>query len=194
MIVLTSQFDNLFKKEYIATKVQPHEVVQFNSPILLKKSSPFKPFSDQKNQRAKPKDLLKELIQKTRSLLLSVSSILIFDLVPDKIIIDENKVTIIHNDWFGVQNIHSVLIENISYVEVNTNLLSASIEIIDSTNPRDPIHLQIFNLPKKQAARVRKLIQGLVQAKRSGLDFSKFTPRELDYFMEQLGEASGENE
>lgn len=138
-------------------------------------------------------DRLQSLIEKSQATLLIIKSILVFDFVPDKLVVDENKVTIIHKDFWGIRSIHSILIENISYVEVVTGVLSATLHLTDSTNSREPIHLSISNLPRDKAVRARKLIQGLVQARKTNIDFSTFTPRELEYYLEQLGEVGGED-
>lgn len=136
---------------------------------------------------------LNSLVIKTQNTLLIVRSIRIFDFFPDKLIIDENKVSFIYKDAFGVKSIHSVLIENITYVEAHTSLITGTLVVVDSSNYRHPIELKINNLRKDAAIRARKLIQGLVHAKVSKADLSQLSPYDLENSLEELGRVAGED-
>lgn len=139
-----------------------------------------------------PQDL-NSLVNKTHNTLLTVRSMRIFDFFPDRLIIDENKVSFIYKDGFGVRSIHSVLIENITYVEAHTSLLTGSLVVTDSSNYRHPIELRIDNLRRGAAIRARKLIQGLVHAKTLKLDLSQLCPFDLENSLEELGQVKGED-
>lgn len=136
---------------------------------------------------------LNSLVNKTHNTLLTIRSIRIFDFFPDKLIIDENKVSFIYKDAFGVKSIHSVLIENITYVEAHTSLITGCLVVVDSSNYRHPIELKIENLRKEAAIRARKLIQGLVHAKTLQLDLTELTAFELEQRLEELGMVTGED-
>lgn len=147
---------------------------------------------DSQEKLTEPQNI-NSLVDKTHNALLTVRSIRIFDFFPDKLIIDENKVSFIYKDAFGVKSIHSVLIENITYVEAHTSLLTGALVVMDSSNYRHPIELRINNLRKEAAIRARKLIQGLVNAKISRVDFSELSPFELEDNLEELGRVTGED-
>lgn len=136
---------------------------------------------------------LDSLVNKTHNPLLTVRSMRIFDFFPDKLIIDENKVSFIYKDAFGVKSIHSVLIENITYVEAHTSLFTGCLVVADSSNYRHPIELKIENLRRGAAIRARKLIQGLVHAKTLKIDCSQFNPFDLENNLEELGRVTGED-
>jgi len=136
---------------------------------------------------------INSLVNKTHNTLLVVRSIRFFDFFPDKLIIDENKVSFIYKDAFGVKSIHSVLIENITYVEAHTSLMTGTLVVVDSSNYRHPIELKINNLRKESAIRARKLIQGLVHAKNSKTDLSEFSAYDLENNLEELGRVAGED-
>lgn len=136
---------------------------------------------------------LQSLSGKSKIPLLTVKSIFWFDFFPDKVIIDQHKVSFIYKDAFGIRSIHSVLIENITYVEASTGLLTGKLMVTDSTNYRVPIDLVLTNLRRLDAIRARKLIQGLMQAKRGGIDLSKFELFELELELENLGQVIGED-
>lgn len=133
------------------------------------------------------------LADKSCITLLTVRSIRWLDLFPDKLIIDENKVSFIYKDAFRVRSIHSVLIENITYVEAHTSFLKGCLVVTDSSNYRHPIELKLDNLRKDAAIRARKLIQGLIYAKTLKMDFGELNPFDLEKNLEKLGRVLGED-
>lgn len=116
---------------------------------------------------------LARLVKKSGNTLLAVSSVFPFDIFPDVITIDENKVNVIHrNSWFS-ENVHSALIEDISEVTVEKNFFLATLKISDSNNVRFPMELVIRKLRVKDALLARKLIEGLILVHRQRIDLSK---------------------
>lgn len=102
--------------------------------------------------------------------------------------IDENKITLVCHE-LGHENIHSVFIENITYVTVDTAIIHATLNITDSTSERFPKVLSIHHLKKTGAAKAMCLIEGLLAAKKSGINFAIFEPEELVDKLIQLGKA-----
>lgn len=149
--------------------------------------------SQEEQEKQEESKNLNTLVDKTHNTLLTIRSMRIFDFFPDKLIIDENKVSFIYKYAFGVRSIHSVLIENITYVEAHTSLVTGCLVVMDSSNYRHPIELKIENLRKDAAIRARKLIQGLVHAKTLKMDFSQFNPHDLEDNLEELGRVKGED-
>lgn len=136
---------------------------------------------------------LQKLADQSQKVLLTISSIFPYDLIPDTLTIDENKVNFIRKEIFGAENIHSVLIEDITNITVNTGPFMASLEIIDSSNVRFPITYSIKHLKINKANLARRLIQGLITAKRSGVDLSSCNEKDLLKTLETLGHARGES-
>ena len=131
---------------------------------------------------------LDKLISQSEHLLLKVSSMKLLDLCPDILTVDENKVNIFHNDFFGTGDVHNILIENITSVTTNSVPLSSSLEIVDSTNQLRPVTYQIGNLKNSDAHRARRLILGLIVAKKESLNLSEFKDLTvLEQKLEQLG-------
>ena len=140
-----------------------------------------------------PLSRLRQLASKSQNVLLTLTSIYPLDLFPDTITIDENKINIIKKDLFRAENIHSILIEDITNVTVSTGLFTATLEIVDSMNVRFPITYTIRHLKIKKALLARRLIQGLIACKREGVDLSSFDNKEILESLEDLGYAKGEN-
>ena len=135
---------------------------------------------------------LQKLAGKSENVLLKIRSIFPFDLIPDTVTVDENKVNIIKKYWLGAENVHSILIEDITSVTVNTGPFMASLDIIDSTNIRYPITYRIRNLNIRNALIARSLIQGLIAAKREGVDLSFCENKDVLECLEILGQVKGE--
>ena len=125
--------------------------------------------------------------------LLKISAIFPFDFFPDSVTIDSDKVNVICRNLFGMQDISSVLVENISHVDVSTGVFTCTLHIIDSSNYRNPIDIVAHNLRHSDALRARKLIQGLITARKHNLNLPD--PGSPDYLREceKLGEESSEN-
>ncbi len=136
---------------------------------------------------------LQQLVSQSQKVLLTIKSIYPLDWFPDTLTIDENKVNIIRKELFGMENIHSILIEDITNVTVGKGFFTATLEIVDSTNFRFPETYKVKHLEVKKALLARRLIQGLIAAKRQGVDMSELTPEDIVDQLEDLGRARGEN-
>lgn len=115
-------------------------------------------------------DKLSDLLKRSQNILLRISSVFPFDLFPDKLIIDETKVSIIHWDFIGTEHIHSIFIEDITDVTLDTTLFFATLRITESNNPRFPRKFAIKYLKKSEALCARRIIQGMLSAERKGID------------------------
>jgi len=132
--------------------------------------------------------VLDKLICQSERLLLKISSMRFLDLCPDELTVDENKINIFHNDFFGTGDAHNILIENITSVTTTSVPLSSSLEIVDSTNQRVPVTYQMHNLKTAEAHQARRLILGLMVAKKKGVDLREFEDLEgLKQQLEKLG-------
>ncbi|OGY11205.1 MAG: hypothetical protein A3H88_00335 [Candidatus Blackburnbacteria bacterium RIFCSPLOWO2_02_FULL_44_9] len=130
-----------------------------------------------------------DLASSSHRIIYKTRSIFPFDLFPDELTIDENKINCIHHYFFRSEEVHSALIEDVTDVVVTTNILTASLTITNSANQRFPIQLTIHNLPPHEALRARRVVQGLIAAKRVGIDLTSYAPKNLEVLAEKLGEA-----
>lgn len=134
---------------------------------------------------------LLDLVEESKNVLLSIATVFPFDLFTDTITIDENKVNIIQRNFFGVYNFHSIFINDITDISLQTNLLFATLTIIDSSNFRFPIVIVIRPLYKKDAIRARRLIQGLIAAKQERINLGHLSKSEVFREANQAGEIRG---
>lgn len=133
-----------------------------------------------------------QLIKKSQTVLLHVSNVFPFDICPDSIVIDENKVSIIHKEILGIEHVHSILFEDISDISVYTGIIFATLCVTDSNNPRFPKVFSLTFLKKKDALQARRIIQGMLEIRREGILLNQESTKKTTRQLEQLGEAQGE--
>lgn len=104
--------------------------------------------------------------QKSNKTIFTISSVFPFDLFPDTLTIQENKVKIIFHHFPLSYQIHAVLLRDITDVVVDTHLFLSTLTMIDSSNYRFPIELTIRNLQIDDALQARDIIQDMVAAQR----------------------------
>ncbi len=114
-------------------------------------------FSKQKNV-----EVINKLIQRTNRVLIKVSSVFPFDFFPNDITVDENKVNVILRQFFFSKRVHSVVLDDITDVFVETGPLFATVKFIDKNFVENEIAVGF--LKKAEAFRVRRIVQGLMLA------------------------------
>lgn len=125
-----------------------------------------------------------KLLNQTENILFKASTLFPFDLFPDEISIDGHKVNVVIHEFFLSNDIHSISIEMIRDIQVDTGPFLASLTIIPDGYPAHPIIVN--NLKKKDAIKAQKIIQGLMLIKRQRMNTSNLTPSDsID--LERLG-------
>ena len=130
---------------------------------------------------------LDDLVTKSRRILYRTKTVFPFDLFPDEIIIDENKVDIIVKPFFYTENVFPVLLKNIHGVTINSSVFfaSLSLEVIGMEN--DPGEIRF--LWNNDAYRIKRIITGLTTAIKEGIDLSKVPAEELLTKVEEIGKS-----
>ncbi len=121
-----------------------------------------------------------------RDVYFSARSVFPFDLFPDEIIIDENKVDLIYATFLIGREVFSVPIKNINSVSSASDGIFASITIEVIGFHKDPAPIRF--LWPADAAKARRIINGLVCSNR--LEPTASVPKsERVKNVEQIGEA-----
>jgi hypothetical protein len=125
--------------------------------------------------------------------LIEVTTVFPFDFFPDTIRIDENKIDIIYRNFYFVKHIVPILVEDIATVILSSGVFFASIHVqLNKPRPpeRDPFLSQPMNyFWKRDAIKVRRIILGLVVAKKEKIDLAKIPTVELIPKIEEIGKA-----
>lgn len=132
---------------------------------------------------------LDSLVRGCRRMLLRISAFFPFDLFPDVVIVDECKVSIIFRQFFFSEDVHSVSIDMIRDVNVETGPFFASLKIVPDGYPGQSLIVRY--LKKKDANLARSVIQGLMVVKRNKIDLGRIDAPDLVEKLEVLGKTHG---
>lgn len=114
------------------------------------------------------------------------------DPFPDEIIIDSHKISVIHNIFFASARVHSILITDVSDVFIDTGIFFAKLSIVDRWFAENTVRVEY--LSKDDAMKIRRIVQGLVVAKKHGVDVPKLKDEisedEIIEKVEKLGQTS----
>ncbi|HJZ23180.1 hypothetical protein A3H80_02945 [Candidatus Roizmanbacteria bacterium RIFCSPLOWO2_02_FULL_37_19] len=119
---------------------------------------------------------IKDMVHNSNTILTSVSSVFPFDLFPKTINVEATRITIITRQLFSSQ-VHSIDIEDISSVFIETSILFAAISLISKTY--DQKKFVVNNLWKNEAILIRRVIEGLRMFKKNGINITSFSKIEL---------------
>jgi hypothetical protein len=145
---------------------------------------------DRQKEEVKSEEKFDSVHDTSNKVLFECESVFPFQLVPDQLTIDLHKVNIITKTFPFIKNIHSIYIDDISEVEVTSNIIFGSITIKDrffAHQSNTVSHLKISD-----AMRSRRIIQGLIVAVREKIDLSKVHETELIAKLDDLGKAVGQ--
>lgn len=108
-----------------------------------------------------------------------------FDLFPDVITVDRNKITISQNFFFFTRSVQSIVITDLLTIIVDETLLFARLQIVDRLFHQDPI--EVNTLLKSDARKLRWILEGLIIGKKEKIDFTKISNEELLPKLQRIG-------
>lgn len=130
---------------------------------------------------------LDSLVEHASAPLFTLSSVWPFDLFPNKIIIGENKVDFIYNDFFWTKHTFSALVKNINNVQISVGPFFASLTLEMIGYEANPGSVKF--LPVREAARARRIIMGLAACAKEEVDLADLRHDEVLSKVEQIGMA-----
>ncbi len=128
---------------------------------------------------------LGDLVEKDSQALFICKTVFPFDLFPDTVTIDRNKITFSRHFFFYQRSIQSIIVTDLLTIVVEETLLFATLKIVDRLFHQETI--EIDNLRKSDARRIRWLLEGLIIGKKEDIDFTKIPNEELIPKLEQIG-------
>ncbi len=142
---------------------------------------------DNVKEEQKQTDKFEEMVRNSQAPIYRLKSVFPFEFWPTEVNMDLNKVTIVYTSMWVNHHIHSVFIKDISDVFVETSLFFASLVIVDIGFIENEIRIKY--LKKDEAMQARRIIQGLVVARKQDVDLTKLENVErLVEKLESLGQ------
>lgn len=151
--------------------------------------SPIKLSSHDKAK--KEADELKELVSRSHELLVSANTVFPLTLFPDTIALDRTKVTITKRDFFWSSDVMSIRIEDVLNVSVSVGPLFGSLTIASRVMSTVD-HFRIDHFWRRDAIRLKHIIQGYVIAQHNDIDTAHLEKKELIETLMELGHDSNE--
>lgn len=141
--------------------------------------------------KADPQESLKQLQQTandSHDVLAHASAVFPFNIFPDKVTLDREKLTITRRVFFGAGETESIRIEDILNVTLDHGPLFANLKI--SSRYFDDVHkpFVIRYLHLHEAEEIKHLIQGYLIALKKRIDCSAMPTPELRNLLIQLGQ------
>lgn len=154
---------------------------------IFKRSSvsPKKEIS-KKIEKNEEKKLIR-IIKASKEPIFKTSSAFPFDLFPDQVSIEEYKVNVTNYEFFLTKRVHSIAVNDIADVFVDTAPFFATLKIIYRSFTENTV--QVRFLKKDDALRARRIIEGLVIADKNHIDLAKIKREHLMIELEELGKA-----
>lgn len=139
----------------------------------------------QGNSNNKETEKIVKLANASNTSLFKASTIFPFTFFRDTLLIDKTKLTIIERLFFFNADIRSYAIEDILSVDISIGLLFSTLTCKTRYDNKKVFSLRYLN--KGDASFARKLIQGLIIAKREGVRLEEISKEEILAYGEEIG-------
>jgi len=163
--------------------------------LYLSKPEIHRPHLHKPAIKAEVKTLVKKLDEgaekligltlKSHDILFKAKTVFPFNLFPDTVTVDREKITIANRFFFGVAKITSAPIRDILSVEADVGPFFGSVYITSRyfyTNPHS-----INFLKRKDALNLQRLLQGYIIVHEQDIDCAKLGTEQLKVLLEDLG-------
>lgn len=134
---------------------------------------------------SKDKQKMESLAHASNSILFKATTVFPFNFFPDSIVIDKTKITIINRLFFFNEDIRSYAIEDILNIEVGSSIFFSTLTCLTRYDNKKAFALRY--LKKTDATFAKKLIQGLIIAKREGVHIEELSKDEIMTYGEAIG-------
>lgn len=165
----------LLNKDVLFAPVE--QFIAQKHPAIAKKSAEEKADSLKK---------LHKIVAKSNEVLATATAVFPFDLFPDRITLDRTKVTITKRSFFWSAEVISIRVEDILNISSGVGPFFGSVTI-SSRVMNSVDHFKIDYFWRKDAIRLKHVIQGYVIAQHNNIKVSHLPKREMIATLSELG-------
>ncbi|MGI5841319.1 MAG: hypothetical protein ACOX6N_03825 [Patescibacteria group bacterium] len=137
---------------------------------------------EQRKEDLKSHVKFNQFVKDTSEPILVIEGFWLFDLFPDKLVIDTERVSVVTRQFLSANKIHTVFISDITDVIVTYALLFATLTIVDRNFRENEIKVE--HLLKSDALEARQVLEGLMIAKKNGINTESL--RHEEDYLEQI--------
>lgn len=169
----------------IPLKEDPTPDLKDSAKKEAKKEGQEELIKDQVKQEAQNEQKLNQVVDNSNTVLFSAKTVFPFTFFPDEVIVSLNDISVVYNEFFFSNQIHSFSISRVGESVVTNSLLFSQLKLIDKYTYK--VIATVDYLPKKEAIKIQKLVQGLVAATNENIDLTKVESENLASKIEELG-------
>lgn len=157
---------------------QPEDQSTHTPPMSPENATP----ADKHQTRAE----LKQAIGDAGEVLAKAKTVWPFTLFPDTITLDRSNLTITHKAFFRVGEVTTIRVQDILNTIAVMGPFFASLKITTRFFGEDKIY-EIHYLPREDALKVKRILQGYIIALQKDIDCSSLSTKELAKLLDELG-------
>lgn len=153
------------------------------------------PNNPQANSQGNPQESLHELaktLYNSQEVLAQATTVFPFNLFPDTVTLDREKITITHRLFFKAGETISIRVEDILNITMDHGPFFATIKIVSRFFEANKQAHAIRYLHKAEAEKIKHITQGYMIALQKNIDCSTLPTDQLRDTLEQLGQTQDE--
>lgn len=151
--------------------------------LILHNQSAIKDVEEKKNDALKK---LHKIVSRSNEVLATATAVFPFDFFPDSVTLDRTKVTITKRSFFWSAEVISIRIEDILNISSGVGPFFGSITIASRVMSSED-HFTIDYFWRKDAIRLKHIIQGYVIAHHNDIKVSHLSKKEMIATLSELG-------
>lgn len=152
------------------------------------KSDPAAPPDTRTQRITRRARRLSEAIGHSQDTIFTATTVFPFNLFPDTVAVDREKVTIVNRTFFRVAEIVSLRIDDVLNVMADVGPFFGAVKI--QTRFFDAASYSIRFLRRNDALKLKRILQGYVIASQKGIDCDGFTAEELATLLDEIGQGN----
>lgn len=129
---------------------------------------------------------LTQTINSSHEILATATTVFPFTLFPDTVTLDRAKLTIARREFFAVAEVMSIRIEDILNVTADVGPFLGSLKVYTRFFNNDKPYAISF-LQRKDALKIKRILQGYIIALQKNIDCSTLATPELAKMLDDLG-------
>lgn len=176
----------------IRSKIQAPDRIKLPTKGKVEEEGIKEAAKDLAKTQTENKQKLHDLLKHSEEVLYKIKNVI--PILADELVIDSNKITFIYRPFFFSERIHSVAVKDVTDVYIETAPFLATIVVIDSgfidehsRNTPQNNAVRIKWLWKGNAERARRIITGLMEAAKEGIDLKEIQDDNLANTLEEIG-------
>ena len=137
------------------------------------------------DEQEKGVDKLESVVNKAQNILIKSKAVFPFDMFPDSITIDRQKLTVVHRNFFNVKQTVSVQHCDIKNIQADIGPFLGSLTV---TSEHFINNIQTVKyLPKRDVLAIQQLVQGFIVANSQNIEMTNIDDKKLVELLNQLG-------